>query len=356
MYEFTIQISVIFYLRILLIHITMLSAVESSQTQIEPMLQDDELRYTLFPIENDKIPLWEMYKKHMRCFWTAEEIDFNADKQDWESLGPKERHFIEHILAFFAGSDGIVLENLLQNFSTEVKWPEVRAFYGFQAMAENVHSEVYSLLIDEYVKDRERKTELFEAIDRIPCVQQKAQWALKWMNPDQPFCNRLIAFAVVEGIFFSGSFCAIFWLKSRGKMVKALGMSNELIARDEGIHTDFAVLLHKYLVNPCPEQVVRQIMTEAVEIEKEFIGDSLPYRLQGMNRELMSQYIEFVADRLIQQLGFAKIYDSENPFDFMDLTCLDGKSNFFEKRVSEYQLAATTSNKEDKTFTEMDDF
>lgn len=322
----------------------------------EPMLDDGELRYTLFPIEQEKIPIWEMYKKHMSCFWTAEEIDFNADKQDWESLHPNERHFIEHILAFFAGSDGIVLENLLQNFSTEVKWPEVRAFYGFQAMMENVHSEVYSLLIDVYVKDQTRKTELFEAIDNIPCIQRKAQWAMKWMDIKQPFCNRLIAFAVVEGIFFSGSFCAIFWLKSRGKMVKALGMSNELIARDEGIHTDFAVLLHKYLVNPCPHDVVMQIMGEAVEIEKEFIGDSLPYKLQGMNRELMSQYIEFVADRLLQQLEFPTMYNSENPFDFMDLTCLDGKSNFFEKRVSEYQLASTSSKQQDKTFEEISDF
>ena len=322
----------------------------------EPILSDDPLRYVIFPIPVERKPIWDAYKQHLKCFWTPEEIDFSADKNDWISLSNEERHFIEHILAFFAGSDGIVLENLLENFATEVQWPEARCFYAFQGMIENIHSEVYSLLIDVYVEDNKRKEELFQAIQRIPCIQKKAEWAQKWMDPQKPFSHRLIAFAVVEGIFFSGSFCAIFWLKSMGKMVKALGTSNELIARDEGLHTDFAVLLFSYLNEKPSQNIVYDIFCDAVEIEKKFIGDSLPYRLQGMNSNLMSQYIEFVADRLLTQLGYKKYYGSENPFDFMDKTCLDGKSNFFEKRVSEYQLASNASKLEDRSFTVLDNF
>ncbi len=322
----------------------------------EPILMDDPLRYVIFPIPANRKPIWDAYKQHLKCFWTAEEIDFSADKNDWITLSNEEKHFIEHILAFFAGSDGIVLENLMENFSTEVQWPEARCFYAFQGMIENIHSEVYSLLIDVYVENPQRKTELFQAIQKIPCIQQKAQWAQKWMNKDMPFSHRLIAFAVVEGIFFSGSFCAIFWLKSMGKMVKALGMSNELIARDEGLHTDFAVLLFSYLEAKPDKETVYKIFTDAVEIEKTFINDSLPYKLQGMNSKLMSQYIEFVADRLLVQLGYPKKYGSENPFSFMDKTCLDGKSNFFEKRVSEYQLASNVTKQEDRNFEVLEDF
>ena len=322
----------------------------------EPILMDDPLRYVLFPIPANRKPIWDAYKQHLKCFWTPEEIDFSADKNDWLTLKDDERHFIEHILAFFAGSDGIVLENLLDNFSTEVQWPEARCFYAFQGMIENIHSEVYSLLIDVYVEDPNRKTELFQAIERIPCIKQKAEWAKTWMNKKKSFAERLIAFAVVEGIFFSGSFCAIFWLKSMGKMVKALGTSNELIARDEGLHTDFAVLLFSYLEDRPTQETVYEIFNEAVDIEKRFISDSLPYKLQGMNSKLMCQYIEFVADRLLTQLGYDKIFNTENPFDFMDKTCLDGKSNFFEKRVSEYQLASNVSKLEDRQFDVLEDF
>ena len=322
----------------------------------EPLLSPDPLRYVLFPIPEYRLPIWEAYKQHKRCFWTAEEIDFNADKADWDRLSVKERHFIEYILAFFAGSDGIVLENILENFSVEVQWAEVRCFYGFQVMIENIHSEVYSLLIDVYVNDITRKKNLFNAITTIPCVTKKAMWAKKWMDPLREFSHRLIAFAVVEGVFFSGSFCAIFWLKSMGKMVKALGTTNELIARDEGMHTDFAVLLFSYLKNKPDKLVVHEIFESAVEIEKEFICDSLPYRLQGMNSDLMSQYIEFVADRLLLQLNYPRLYNTKNPFGFMDRTCLDGKTNFFEKRVSEYQLANTVNKKSDRDFKIMDNF
>ena len=322
----------------------------------EAILVEDPLRYVIFPIPKERMPIWDAYKQHLKCFWTPEEIDFSADKNDWASLSKEERHFIEYILAFFAGSDGIVLENLLENFAIEVQWPEARCFYAFQGMIENIHSEVYSLLIDVYVEDQTRKEELFQAIQTIPCIKQKAEWAKKWMNKSRPFSHRIIAFAVVEGIFFSGSFCAIFWLKSMGKMVKALGTSNELIARDEGLHTDFAVLIFSYLEEHPDETTVYEIFREAVDIEKTFILDSLPYRLQGMNSNLMSKYIEFVADRLLTQLSYNKLYNSENPFDFMDKTCLDGKSNFFEKRVSEYQLASNVSKLEDRSFEVLEDF
>ena len=312
----------------------------------EPILSEETNRYTLFPITYPEV--WKAYKTQKQCFWTAEEIDYVSDKKDWESLNDNEKYFIEHILAFFAGSDGIVLENLVQNFCKEVKIAEARCAYAFQAMMENIHSEVYSLLIDTYV-DKDRKEILFNAIETIPCIKEKADWAIKWINENRTFAERLVAFAVVEGVFFSGSFCAIFWLKSRGKMVKALGTSNELIARDEGMHTDFAVLLYNKLNKKLDQETIHQIFREAVTIEKKFICESLPCNLIGMNQLLMSQYIEFVADRLISQLGYQPMEwtdengenrKSSNPFDFMNKTNLDGKTNFFDKRVSEYQLSS----------------
>ena len=307
----------------------------------EILLREDPNRFTLFPIRwND---IWKAYETHKSAFWTAQEIDYSADLDDWETLTYNEKHFIEHILAFFAGSDGIVLENLVSNFCREIQIPEVRCFYGFQAMIENIHGETYSLLIDTFVKDEKRKAELFNAIDTIPCVARKAEWALKWVNNINPFSERLVAFAAVEGIFFSGSFCAIFWLKDRGKMVKALGKSNELISRDEGLHTDFAVLLYGYIQKKLSQERIEEIIREAVEIEENFICESLPCRLIGMNRELMREYIQFVADRLITQLVYNKIYNSKNPFQFMEALSLDGKTNFFEQRVTEYQLANNTN-------------
>ncbi len=307
----------------------------------EILLREDPNRFTLFPIRwND---IWKAYETHKSAFWTAQEIDYSADLDDWETLTYNEKHFIEHILAFFAGSDGIVLENLVSNFCREIQIPEVRCFYGFQAMIENIHGETYSLLIDTFVKDEKRKAELFNAIDTIPCVARKAEWALKWVNNINPFSERLVAFAAVEGIFFSGSFCAIFWLKDRGKMVKALGKSNELISRDEGLHTDFAVLLYSYIQQKLSQERIEEIIREAVEIEENFICESLPCRLIGMNSELMREYIQFVADRLITQLGYNKIFNSKNPFQFMEALSLDGKTNFFEQRVTEYQLANNTN-------------
>ena len=320
----------------------------------EPLLKDDETRYVLFPLKWPAI--WKAYENHKKAFWTAQEIDYTADQSDWESLNDDERYFIEHILAFFAGSDGIVLENLITNFCSDVQVPEARCFYGFQAMMENIHSEVYSLLIETYVKDPERKNKLFNAIQTIPCVARKAKWAVKWINKDTSFAERLVAFAVVEGIFFSGSFCAIFWLKSRGKMVKALGKSNELIARDEGLHTDFAVLLYSHLKNKLSQEKIEEIIKEAVNIEVNFICESLPCRLISMNSELMTQYIKFVADRLVQQLGYTKIYNAQNPFPFMDNMNLDGKTNFFEQRVTEYQHSASVSSKSERTFDLDDEF
>ena len=314
----------------------------------EILLKEDPLRFTIFPI---RVPaIWKAYENHKNAFWTAQEIDYSADLEDWAKLTDDERYFIEHILAFFAGSDGIVLENLVTTFCKEVQLPEARCFYTFQAAMENIHSEVYSLLIETFVKDQERKTKLFQAIETIPCVSKKANWALNWIDPSRSFAERLVAFAVVEGIFFSGSFCAIFWLKSRGLMVKALGTSNELIARDEGLHTDFAVLLYSMLNKQLDESVVLGIVTSAVVIEEEFITESLPCRLIGMNQDLMKQYIRFVADRLLLQLGYSAHYEDKNPFDFMTLNSLDGKTNFFEKRVTEYAAAAS-----DTTQFEMDD-
>jgi ribonucleoside-diphosphate reductase beta chain len=302
----------------------------------EPILCEEQNRYVLFPIRHDDI--WAAYKKAEASFWTAEEIDLNRDLKDWVNLKPEEKHFISHILGFFAGSDGIVMENLGMRFMNEVKISEARCFYGFQMMMENIHSETYSLLIDTYIRDTQEKQRLLNAIDTIPCVSKKANWAIKWIQDDHStFAMRLLAFMAVEGIFFSGSFCALFWLKRRGIM-PGLTFSNELISRDEGMHTDFAVLLYSKLENRAPEENVHAMFKEAVEIEQEFITESLPCRLIGMNAELMRTYIEFVADRLLQQIGYRKIWNSLNPFDFMEMCSLTAKTNFFEKRVSEYQL------------------
>lgn len=282
----------------------------------------------------------------MDCFWRAEEIDFSKDLKDWNSLKEKEQHFIKMVLAFFAASDGIVLENLGQRFLSEVQLPEARATYGFQLMMENIHSETYSLLIDTYIKDKEEQTKLFRAIDNFPCIKKKADWAIKWIQDNRSsFATRLVAFACVEGIFFSGSFCSIYWLKKRGLM-PGLTFSNELISRDEGMHTDFAVLLFNKLARKPKKAKVFELIKEAVAIEKEFIIEALPCKLIGMNSKLMSQYIEFVADRLSQQLGYGKIFNSSNPFDFMEMISLEGKTNFFEKRVGDYSLSSCENKSE----------
>jgi ribonucleoside-diphosphate reductase beta chain len=308
----------------------------------EYILKENKQRFVLFPIKHKEI--WNAYKKAEASFWTAEEIDFSKDKYDWDyRLNNNERYFIKHILAFFAGSDGIVLENLNINFSSEIQIPEARCFYSFQSMIENIHSEVYSLLIDKYVDNEAEKDNLFHAIENIDCIKQKAQWAMKWMDASKAsFAERLVAFSVVEGIFFSGSFCAIYWLKKRGFM-PGLTFSNELISRDEGMHTDFATLIYSMLQTKLDKQVIYEIVKEAVEIEKQFINEAIPCAMIGMNATLMSQYIEYVADRLIFQLGYDKIYNSTNPFDFMQLISMEGKTNFFEKRVSEYSLAGIGS-------------
>ncbi|KAK1868666.1 hypothetical protein I4F81_011150 [Pyropia yezoensis] len=310
-------------------------------------------RYTLFPIRHPKI--WEMYKKHEASFWTAEEIDLSHDLQHWDGLSDPERHFIKHVLAFFASSDGIVLENLLSRFSADVQLPEARCFYSFQGAMENVHSETYSLLIDTYIKDAAEKDLLFHAIERIPAVKDKADWALRWMGSSASFAERLVAFAAVEGIFFSGSFCAIFWLKKRGLM-PGLTFSNELISRDEGLHCDFACLLYSMLPERLPEERVVAIIRDAVDAEKAFLCDALSVGLIGMNVAMMSTYIEFVADRLLQALGYDKTYGSANPFDWMEMISMQGKTNFFEKRVGEYQKAGVTGDKADNVFTLDADF
>ncbi|OJJ18453.1 ribonucleoside-diphosphate reductase [marine bacterium AO1-C] len=312
-----------------------------SNTINEPLLEDVDNRFVIFPIQQDDI--WQMYKKAEASFWTAEEIDLAQDLKDWdEKLNDDERHFITHVLAFFAASDGIVNENLAVNFLEEVKSPEARCFYGFQVAIENIHAETYSLLIDTYIKDAEEKHRLFNALETVPCVKKKAEWALRWIDKGN-FAERLIAFAAVEGIFFSGSFCSIFWLKKRGLM-PGLSFSNELISRDEGLHCDFACLLYnRYLKNKLPNETVVGIIKDAVEIEKEFVTDALPVRLIGMNAEMMTQYIEFVADRLLLELGCEKQYNSENPFDFMEMISLQGKTNFFERRVSEYSKAGVAN-------------
>lgn len=313
----------------------------------EPILAKNPNRFVIFPIEHPQI--WDMYKKQQACIWTAEEIDLSADIDDWRNrLNEDERHFIKHVLAFFAASDGIVNENLAENFLGEVQYTEAKFFYGFQVMMENIHSETYSLLIDTYINDPVEKDMLFRAIDTIPAVKKKAEWALKWVDSEH-FQERLIAFAAVEGIFFSGSFCSIFWLKKRGLM-PGLSFSNELISRDEGMHCDFAVMLHNnFLANRVSEERIKEIITGALEIEKEFVTDSLPVKLIGMNSDLMNQYLEFVADRLLVDLGCSKVYYSENPFDFMTNISLQGKTNFFEKRVGEYQKAGVL-NSSDNSF------
>jgi ribonucleoside-diphosphate reductase subunit M2 len=310
----------------------------------EPLFKENPSRFVLFPIQWHDI--WDMYKKALASLWTVEEVDLTKDHRDWiHKLNEDERRFIENILAFFAGSDGIVLENLAQRFCNDIQIPEAKCFYGFQIAMENIHSEMYSLLIDTLVKDNERKKELFNAIETIPSVGKKAKWALKWIKDTQSnYATRLIAFAAVEGIFFSGSFCSIFWLKKRGLM-PGLTCSNELISRDEGLHTDFAVLMYKHLKNKLSEDQVREIIMEAVEIEKEFITDSIPCKLIGMNSELMIEYIQFVSDRLMVQLGYNKIYNSSNPFPFMEMISMEGKTNFFERRVTEYSKANVGVNK-----------
>lgn len=313
-----------------------------SKSTVEPLLDDNPNRFVMFPIEDKSI--WDMYKKSVDCFWRAEEVDLSKDLTSWKTLSDNEKHFIKMILAFFAASDGIVLENLGMRFMSEVQLPEAKAFYGFQIAMENIHSEVYSLLIDTYVKRPDEKKQLFEALDNFPCIRKKADWAIKWINDKRAsFATRLVAFACVEGIFFSGAFCSIFWLKKRGLM-PGLCFSNELISRDEALHTEFAVLLYKKLKKKMRKDKLTEMIREAVEIEKEFITSALPCRLIGMNSMLMGQYIEFVADRLIVQLGGEKLYDVPCPFDWMELISIEGKTNFFEKRVGEYALA----NKENK--------
>ena len=321
--------------------------------ETEVLLKENKDRFVILPINYPKI--WEMYKKHEASFWTAEEIDLSGDLQHWAKLDDGERHFISHVLAFFAASDGIVNENLAVNFMSEVQLPEARCFYGFQIMMENIHSETYALLIDTYIKDRFEKNRLFHDIDTVPAVKRKAEWALRWIENGN-FAERLVAFAAVEGIFFSGSFCSIFWLKKRGLM-PGLTFSNELISRDEGMHCEFACLLYSMLNNKLSEEAVHGIIKDAVEIEKEFITEALPVALIGMNAKLMQQYIEFVADRWLRELGYAKIYNATNPFDFMEMISLEGKTNFFEKRVGDYQKSGVLSgNKESQAFSLEEDF
>ncbi|HZK65407.1 MAG TPA: ribonucleoside-diphosphate reductase small subunit [Puia sp.] len=322
------------------------------QDESELLLKENKDRFVILPINYPRI--WEMYKKHEASFWTAEEIDLSSDQKDWQALNDGERHFISHILAFFAASDGIVNENLAVNFMSEVQLPEARCFYGFQIMMENIHSETYALLIDSYVRDPKEKDRLFHAIETVPAVKKKAEWALRWIQHGS-FAERLVAFAAVEGIFFSGSFCSLFWLKKRGLM-PGLTFSNELISRDEGLHCEFACLLYSMLNQKLSEEAVVAIIAEAVSIEKEFISEALPVRLIGMNADLMKQYIEFVADRWLAELGYAKIFKAVNPFDFMEMISLQGKTNFFEKRVGDYQKSGVLSSGEDVSFSLEEDF
>lgn len=312
---------------------------------VEPILQENKDRFVIFPIKHHDI--WEFYKKQEACIWTAEEIDLHTDLNDWNNkLSDEEKYFVKHILAFFAASDGIVNENLAENFVGEVQYPEAKFFYGFQIMMENIHSETYSLLIDTYVKDEAEKNDLFHAIEVFPAIKEKAEWALRWISSDS-FAERLIAFAAVEGIFFSGSFCSIFWLKKRGLM-PGLTFSNELISRDEGMHCDFAVHLHNHhLINKVSKARITEILTDALNIERKFITESLPVSLIGMNANLMTQYLEFVTDRLLVELGCERVYNSSNPFDFMDMISLQGKTNFFEKRVAEYQKSGVMNTDAD---------
>ena len=308
---------------------------------VEPILVPNKNRFVIFPIQHHDI--WDWYKKQQASFWTAEEVDLEQDVKDWEEkLTDDERYFIKHILAFFAASDGIVNENLAENFISEVQYTEAKFFYGFQIMMENIHSEVYSLLIDTYIKNEKEKDELFRAIEIFPAIAKKADWALRWIESDS-FAERLIAFSAVEGIFFSGAFCSIFWMKKRG-LLPGLTFSNELINRDEGLHADFAVHLHQnHIVNKVPKERITEILVDALNIEREFITESLPVSLIGMNSKLMTQYLEFVTDRLLVEYGCEKVYNVTNPFDFMEMISLEGKTNFFEKRVSEYQKAGVKS-------------
>lgn len=325
----------------------------------EPLLKENPQRYVLFPIEYHKI--WQMYKKHEASFWTAEEIDLQSDKKDWnEKLNDDERYFIKHVLAFFAASDGIVLENLAQRFMNEIQVSEARCFYGFQIAMENIHSETYSLLIDTYIRDKTEKTTLFEAVNNFKSIKKKADWAIKWINSKASFAERIIAFAAVEGIFFSGSFCAIFWLKKRGLM-PGLSFSNELISRDEGLHCDFACLLLKSLINKPSHPLIQTIISDAVDVECEFVCESLPCDLIGMNSKLMRQYIQFIADRLLISMNVSKLYNVTNPFEWMELISMEGKTNFFEKRVGEYaksgvQASGTGKNNFSREFTLDADF
>ena len=323
-------------------------------TSIEPLLTDNPNRFVLFPIQHDDI--WNFYKKSEASFWTAEEIDLHQDLSDWENkLNDDEKHFIKHVLAFFAASDGIVNENLANNMVSDVQYTEAKFFYGFQIMMENIHSETYSLLIDTYIKDTADKDYLFNAIEHMPCVAKKADWALRWID-NGSFAERLIAFAAVEGIFFSGSFCSIFWLKKRGLM-PGLTFSNELISRDEGMHCDFACLLYnEHIQNKLDKSVIEGMITDSVEIEKEFVSDALPVGLIGMNSVLMCQYIEFVADRLLESLGNPKVYNVEKPFPWMELISLQGKTNFFEKRVGDYQKSGVMADKDKQVFSLDEDF
>mgnify|MGYP001346637280 FL=1 len=312
----------------------------------EPLLSEEQNRFVLFPIQHQDI--WSMYKKAEDSFWRTAEVDLSKDLTSWNKLNSDEKHFISMILAFFAGSDGIVVENLGARFMNDIKVSEARAFYGFQIAMENIHSEMYSILIDTYIKDKDEKSKLFNALEEFPCIKKKGDWALKWINDKRSsFAMRLVAFACVEGIFFSGAFCSIYWLKKRGLM-PGLTFSNELISRDEALHTEFAVLLYKKLNKKMRKDKFYEIVKEAVEIEKEFITSALPCRLIGMNDIMMSQYIEFVADRLIVQMGYEAIYNASNPFEFMEMISIEGKTNFFEKRVGEYALA--TKDKEENIF------
>jgi ribonucleoside-diphosphate reductase subunit M2 len=326
----------------------------SSNTIPEPLLIEDPKRFVMFPIQDQTI--WGMYKKQVDCFWRAEEVDLAKDGKDWDTLNQDEKYFIKMILAFFASSDGIVLENLASRFMNEIQSSEARAFYGFQIAMENIHSEMYSLLIETYVSDMTEKSKLFNSIDNFPCIRKKADWAIKWINDkDAGFATRLIAFACVEGIFFSGAFCSIYWLKKRGLM-PGLTFSNELISRDEALHTEFAIYLYSKMENKLLRQDVAKIIKEAVEIEAEFICDALPCKLIGMNQVMMLQYIEFVADRLLVQLGNDKIYNAANPFDWMEMISLEGKTNFFEKRVGEYGLAKKITADEKNVFSFSEEF
>lgn len=337
---------------------TAVQTTTPSTTQVllpEPLLQGSDDRFVIFPIRHPDI--WERYKQHMAVFWTPEEIDLSKDMKDWnEKLNDNERYFIKNILGFFAGSDGIVMENLAERFMREVQWPEAKFFYTCQNMLEAIHSETYSLLIDTYIQDKEDKAKTLRAIQTIPCVKKKAEWAMSWIDSkDSDFGTRLLAFACVEGIFFSGSFCAIFWLKQRGVM-PGLTLSNEFIARDEGIHTDFACLMYSKILNKLPKQKAHKIVRDAVKIEKQFITKSLPCDLIGMNATLMSQYIEFVADRLLLQLGYPKVYKAANPFSFMERISLENKDNFFEKRVSTYAKATVGKDRDEMKFATNADF